>query len=201
MRGVIGQNVPPCLRFPDACAALGGGGGCQGSCRFNPVAQILFGRGSEVPAMAARSWRHVGVGMGLGWAGERSAARVALRAVSLRRGPDQGRTSSLRCGRSTLTGPAAAGAWLRAKRPTDRGWPPSHGLCWYSTKVARGCSLPPSQGGPGASIAGERRGGAHAACARGCALAPAGLSVTGPGGVQSRVAPLQRSGRAARACA
>ena len=70
-------------------------GGCQGSCRFNPVAQILFGRGSEVPAMAARSWRHVGVGMGLGRAGERPAARVALRPVSLRCGPGQGCSSWL----------------------------------------------------------------------------------------------------------
>ncbi len=47
---------------------------------------------------------------------------------------------------------------------------------------------------------GEHRGGTHAARPNGCAAAPAGLSVTAPGGVQSREVPLQRSGCAALAC-
>jgi len=68
-----------------------------------------------------------------------SLAHFALRPVSLRRGPVQGRSSSLRCGRSTLTRSAAPGAWLRAKRPTDRGWPPGGAPCrdgtWGGKKV------------------------------------------------------------------
>jgi hypothetical protein len=134
------------------------------------------------------------------YVGDRSAARFARRPVSLHRGPSQGRSSSLRCGRSTWTRPTATGAWLRAKRPTDRGWPPNRMLCEDSTGVARGCSLPPFQGWPGVARSADRRRGAHAACARGRASAPLGLSVTAPGRLQSRTAPLQRSGRSALAC-
>jgi hypothetical protein len=80
-------------------------GVCQGSCRFN--CSLNFDLIVSPTRLRGR------LDLGGAWIGAycREVGRsLRLRPVSLRRAPGQGRSSSLRCGRSTLTWRAAAGA-------------------------------------------------------------------------------------------
>ena len=137
-------------------------------------------------------------------AAKRSAARFALRPVSLHRAPGQGRSSSLRCAalRALHLDPARGYGRLAPCEATDRprmATRPAAVLGQHrGGKKVLAPSLPRMAWA--ACSRGEHRSGPHAACACGDAAAPAGLSVTAPGGVQSRVAPLQRSGCMALAC-
>ena len=107
--------------------------------------------------IASSIWRVLAAGHRAGrsrWRARRSAERsvghFALRPVSLRRDPCQGAAPALRCGRCILTRLAAPGDGLRAKRPTDRGWPPGQGLCWeqhQGGKRVLAPSLPRMAGG------------------------------------------------------